>query len=124
MRAAERPRPNNYMSAPMYLKKQALYPFTINEVINMVSVYLKVPVEQIKAKGRQKERVFARHVISYICTKALQPAYSSVSITRHLPLDHAGILHGKRVCTNFLSIPCDQKKIIESIIEKFTPTTN
>lgn len=119
MRAVPTKRPSSYMLAPMNYKPTVPYSYTMSEIVEIVSQSLEIPASMILAKGRQAEKVFARHIICYVARTVVTPTYGAVEITRTLPLDHSGICHGVKVVRGFLDVPCTQRLIIENILKKF-----
>lgn len=57
--------------------------------------------EQLKCKSRNKELVFARHLMCYLIKK-YSPHYSLKSIGTYLKRDHTSVIHAIKCINNYL----------------------
>lgn len=98
---------------PFMMKKRGK-DVTVMSVLQTVCRELGLPVDYVLSKGRQREKVMARQITSYILKRNTD--YTTTYIGNELGgLDHTTIVHSSKVVSNVMEVDKGYSELVRRI---------
>ena len=97
-----------------FMMKKRTKDVTVMSVLQTVCTELGLPVDHVMSKGRQREKVMARQITSYILKRNTD--YTTTYIGNELGgLDHTTIVHSSKVVSNVMDVDKNYAALVRRI---------
>ena len=105
--------------------KIGLHEAALYDILERVSIYTGVPVDDMKSKSRLRKIVYARQLYMILAHKVMRHRYSLTEIGWPIRRDHATVIHGIRAQENLCETMEPHRQwvfnLLEQLYERLTP---